>query len=235
LERAGFTVVEAVDGEAALALYDQASPDLVILDVQMPRMDGIAVCRALRSRRAARHVPIVMATGLDDMESIDAAYAAGATDFIPKPVNWALLGHRIRYVMRSSEATQALGICDEKFRLITESSSDFIAMLDRDGNRLYSSPSYHALFKGELQGTDSFREIHPEDREAIRRLFRETVETGVGREARFRWLLDGGDVRYIESKGNVIRDDDGQVSRVVVVSRDVTERTLQQQRIERLS
>ena len=145
LERAGFSVVEAVDGEAAIALYDQASPDLVILDVQMPRMDGIAVCRALRSRRAARHVPIVMATGLDDMESIDAAYAAGATDFIPKPVNWALLGHRIRYVMRSSEATQALGSSEEKFRLITESSSDFIAMLDRDGNRLYSSPSYHAF------------------------------------------------------------------------------------------
>jgi PAS domain S-box-containing protein len=235
LEPVGFSVVEAADGAAALEAYGRLLPDLVILDVQMPRMDGISVCRALRARGDARHVPIMMATGLDDMESIDAAYAAGATDFVAKPVNWALLRHRVRYVMRSSDAARELGKSEQKFRLITESSSDFIAMLDRDGRRLYSSPSYRSLFDTDLQGTDSFREIHPEDREMIREIFRATVDTGVGRDARFRWLLDGGDVRYIESRGNVIRDDSGAVSRVVVVSRDVTERTLQQDRIERLS
>jgi len=235
LEAAGFIVVEAADGEAAVRAFDQWSPDLVILDVQMPGMDGLTACRALRPRCASRHVPIVMATGLDDIASIDAAFAAGATDFIAKPVNWALLRHRVKYVLRSSDAARELGTSEEKFRLITESSSDFIAMLDRDGRRLYSSPSYGAVFAGELAGTDSFREIHPEDRETIREVFRDTVETGVGRDARFRWVLDGGEVRYMESRGNVIRDEGGQISRVVVVSRDVTERTRQQERIERLS
>src|SRR4029077_19350485 len=115
-----------------------------------------------------------------------------------------------------------------------ESSSDFIALLDRDGRRLYSSPSYGKLFPGELLGTDSFREIHPEDREAIREVVRATVEIGEGREARFRWVLADGGVRYVESRGNVIHDDAGAVSRVVVVSRDVTERTLQQERLERM-
>jgi diguanylate cyclase (GGDEF)-like protein/PAS domain S-box-containing protein len=234
LEQAGFTVAEAGDGLAGLAIYPQLLPDLVLLDVEMPQMDGITLCRLLRERRDARHVPIVMATGLDDIASIEAAFAAGATDFIPKPMNWALLRHRVRYILRSSEAARELGKSEEKFRLITESSSDFIAMLDRDGHRLYSSPSYRALFPGELVGTDSFREIHPEDREAIRRVFRATVESGEGREARFRWLLGDGSVRYVESRGNVIRDDAGEVSRVVVVSRDVTERTLQQERLERM-
>ena len=236
LEQAGFAVVDALDGPAALAAYDRLHPDLVLLDVDMPGMDGITVCRSLRERRDARYVPIVMATGMDDIASIDAAYAAGATDFIPKPMNWALLRHRARYILRSSQAQRELGRSEEKFRLITESSGDYIALLDRDGRRLYNSPSYRTLFGGgDLGGSDSFREIHPEDRDRIRDVFRKTVESGVGRETRYRWLLADGTVRNLESRGNVIRDDAGNVSRVVVVSRDVTERTLQQERIERLS
>ena len=236
LEQAGFSVVEAGDGAEAIAAYERSAPDLILLDVEMPGMDGITVCRKLRERPDGRHVPIVMATGLEDIASIDRAYAAGATDFIPKPINWALLRHRVRYILRSSQAARELGRSEEKFRLITESSSDFIAMLDRDGQRLYSSPSYLAVFGGnDLHGTDSFREIHPEDRDAIREVFRATVETGVGRDARYRWLTRDGSVRYLESRGNVIRDDAGNVSRVVVVSRDVTERTKQQEKIEGLS
>jgi len=235
LEAAGFTVVEVGDGQAALDAYAAAAPDIVMLDVEMPRLDGISVCRALRERSDARHVPIVMSTGLDDVRSIEAAYAAGATDFIPKPVNWALLPHRMRYILRSSNASRELIKSEEKFRLITESSADFIAMLDRDGQRLYTSPSYGALFEADLHGTDSFREIHPADRDSIREVFRDTVRTGTGRDAKFRWLLESGEVRYVESRGNVIRDDAGEVSRVVVVSRDVTERTRQEERIERLS
>jgi diguanylate cyclase (GGDEF)-like protein/PAS domain S-box-containing protein len=236
LEHAGFRVEEVANGVEALEAYERLYPDLVLLDVEMPEMDGLTVCRKLRSRSDARYVPIVMATGLDDVASIDAAYAAGATDFIPKPLNWALLQHRVRYILRSSNASRELGRSEEKFRLITESSSDFIAMLDREGRRIYSSPSYRGFFgPDDLAGTDSFREIHPDDRDMIRDVFRATVETGVGRDAKFRWILQDGAVRYIESKGNVIRDDAGNVSRVVVVSRDITERTRQEERIERLS
>ncbi len=234
LESAGFAVAEAADGMEALAAFDQARPDLVLLDVEMPRLDGLSACRMLRERRDARFVPIVMATGLDDNASIDAAYAAGATDFIPKPLNWALLRHRVRYAMRASQAARELGSSEEKFRLITEASTDFIALLDREGRRLYTSPSYRELFGEDLVGSDSFREIHPDDRDAIRATFRETVESGVGRGARYRWLVDG-DVRYLESQGNVIRGAAGGVERVVVVSRDVTERTVQDDKIQRLS
>jgi diguanylate cyclase (GGDEF)-like protein/PAS domain S-box-containing protein len=236
LEPAGFSVVEAGDGNEALAVFAETHPDLVLLDVDMPELDGYAVCRKLRERPDAKYVSIVMVTGRDDLDSINEAYAAGATDFIAKPINWVLLAHRARYILRFGQALRELGMSEEKFRLITESSSDFIAMLDRDGRRLYNSPSYHALFGATpLAGTDSFQEIHPEDREAIRQTFHETVATGVGQEARFRWLLRDGSVRHIESQGSVIQDDSQQVSRVVVVSRDVTERHNQQEKINRLS
>lgn len=99
LEQAGFSVVEAEDGVAALAAYEQSSPALVILDVDMPQLDGISVCRRLRERQDGRDVPILMITALDDMAWIDTALAAGATDFIPKPINWALLRYRVRHLL----------------------------------------------------------------------------------------------------------------------------------------
>jgi len=236
LEQAGFSVMEAEDGERALAAFGQARPDLVLLDVDMPGTDGYTVCQTLRSRPEARHVPIIMVTGRDDVTSINQAYEAGATDFVAKPINWGLLGHRVRYILRSGNAVGELAASEEKFRLITENISDFIAVLDREGRRIYTSPSYRAFFGGaDLTGTDSFRDIHPQDRETIRRIFRETVDTGCGRPAQFRFLFDDGSVRFMESQGNVIRDESGKVSRVVVISRDVSERKKQQDRIERLS
>jgi len=75
-----------------------------VVDAVMPRMDGFALCRELRSRPATAHVPILMATGLDDSSSIDQAYQAGATDFIAKPLNWVVLNHRIRYMLRAARA-----------------------------------------------------------------------------------------------------------------------------------
>ena len=236
LESSGFRVVEAKDGAEALEVFERENPDLVMLDVEMPGLDGLGVLRTLRSVPRSRDVPVVMATGLGDVDSIQTAYAAGATDFISKPINWALLPHRLRYILRSSRVTRDLAESEEKFRLITESSGDFIAMLDLQGRRLYSSPSYKAFFgTSELAGSDSFREIHPDDLETIRNTFRETVESGIGRSAKFRWVLPDRSLRYLESKGSVIRDEKGEVSRVVVVSSDVTERTLQQEKIERLN
>jgi diguanylate cyclase (GGDEF)-like protein/PAS domain S-box-containing protein len=236
LEQAGFSVTEAEDGEQALAAFEEARPDLVLLDVEMPGIDGYTVCQRLRSRPQARHVPIIMVTGRDDVASIDRAYEAGATDFVAKPINWALLGHRVRYILRSGEALRELAVSEEKFRLITENISDFIAVLDLEGRRVYTSPSYQAVFGGtDLMGTDSFQDIHPDDRERIRGIFRETVDTGAGQPAQFRFLADDGSVRFMESWGNLIRDESRKASRVVVVSRDVTERKKQHDRIERLS
>src|SRR5437899_5266748 len=78
---------------------------------------------------------------------------------------------------------------------------------------------------------DSFEEIHPDDRERIRRLFRETVATGAGQRTEYRFLLNDGSVRLVESQGSVIRDKEGRVENVVVISRDVTQRKQAEQRL----
>ncbi|MDH3689655.1 MAG: EAL domain-containing protein [Gammaproteobacteria bacterium] len=102
LEQAGFDVDEAENGRIALAKFGEQYPDIVLLDIVMPDMDGYATCAAFRELPFGTHVPIIMLTGLDDEESIKRAYEAGATDFITKPVNYLILTHRMNYVLRTS-------------------------------------------------------------------------------------------------------------------------------------
>ncbi len=115
---------------------------------------------------------------------------------------------------------------EERFRQITENMADLVAVLDVEGRRLYNSPSYRKLLgdPDDLRGTTSFDEIHPDDRERIRRVFRETLVAGIGQRAEYRFLRRDGAVRYIESQGSVVRDREGKVINIIVVSRDITER-----------
>lgn len=115
---------------------------------------------------------------------------------------------------------------DQIFKMITDNVSDLIAILDLKGKRLYSSRSFEQILGDPetLRGTDSFREIHPDDRPKIKNIFKETVKTGVGQRAEYRFLLEDGSIRYLESQGNVIKNPKGKVENVIVVSRDITER-----------
>jgi signal transduction histidine kinase len=108
LEDDGFAVTEAADGHAACRLCVESPPDLIVVDVVMPGMDGYALCREVRRRPESAYIPILMATGLDDVPSITRAYDAGATDFIAKPIQWIILRHRIRYMLRASRAVNDL-------------------------------------------------------------------------------------------------------------------------------
>jgi len=103
LQKVGFDVSLADCGEQGLRLFNEQSCDLVMLDVDMPGLNGHEVCSRLRLL-AGDLLPIVMVTGMEDAASVQAAYKNGATDFISKPINWALLRHRIRYVLRASKA-----------------------------------------------------------------------------------------------------------------------------------
>src|SRR5262245_56927147 len=108
LTKAGFAVVEAADGQKALDAMRAELPDLVLMDVSMPVMDGFTACAELRRLPGGAGVPVVMMTGLDDVASIDRAFEVGATDFITKPMNWTILAHRVRYMLRASTAINDL-------------------------------------------------------------------------------------------------------------------------------
>ncbi len=104
LETEGFRVEEAADGVLALQAFHHCKPDAVLLDIEMPRKDGLAVCAEIRGGDDGIHVPIIMTTGVEDVSAIHRAYEVGATDFIMKPISWAVLAHRLRYILRASDA-----------------------------------------------------------------------------------------------------------------------------------
>jgi diguanylate cyclase (GGDEF)-like protein len=108
LQQIGFIVEEAECGESALEFVNRCQPDVVLLDVMMPGIDGFEVCASIRSLTNGKHVPIMMMTGLDDIESIDHAFEVGATDFTTKPLNYPILGHRVRYLLRTMQAFESL-------------------------------------------------------------------------------------------------------------------------------
>ena len=133
LEQAGFTVVEAEDGEQAVAVAGNEEPDLILLDVEMPRLDGFAACSQIRRIKSMADTPIVMLTGREDDESIQSAYDSGATDFISKPINWSLLGHRVRYIMRATRVSQGLRESERKNRAFIRAIPDSMLVIDKGG------------------------------------------------------------------------------------------------------
>jgi len=109
LQAVGLTTSEASSGEEGLQLFKEMGADALLLDVMMPDgMDGFATCAEFRKLPEGQHIPVLMMTGLDDLESINRAFEAGATDFITKPINIPLLGHRVRYMLRASQTTHRL-------------------------------------------------------------------------------------------------------------------------------
>ncbi|MBX7255209.1 MAG: PAS domain S-box protein [Candidatus Hydrogenedentes bacterium] len=140
-------------------------------------------------------------------------------------------------ITAQKEAQDALRRSEEQFRLITENLADLVVVLDLEGKRLYSSPSYGGILGNpdSLRGTSSFEQVHPDDRDRVQAAFRETVRTGQGHRLEYRLVDQDGKPRHIESQGSVIRDAQGQVAQVVVVSRDITERLLAEKAVRELN
>lgn len=103
LAQTGFIIYESGSGEEVIELLKMTDPDAILLDVEMPGMGGFATCEQIRSMPNGKNVPIMMVTSLEDLESINKAYKAGATDFTTKPINWDIIGHRVKYMIRTNE------------------------------------------------------------------------------------------------------------------------------------
>jgi diguanylate cyclase (GGDEF)-like protein len=105
---AGLTALSFDNGAAALEAALSQEVAIVLLDVDMPRMDGYTVCQRLRAEARFATVPIVMVTGREDSAAISRAFDAGATDFVSKPVNWVLLPRRLAYILRNAAASERI-------------------------------------------------------------------------------------------------------------------------------
>jgi diguanylate cyclase (GGDEF)-like protein len=108
LEDGGFELREAADGATALAMAEREPPDLVLLDVMMPGIDGIECCRRLRGRAETRHVPIILVTARDGDRDVADGLGAGANDYISKPFSAEVVRARVRAALRTKHSQDEL-------------------------------------------------------------------------------------------------------------------------------
>ncbi|MCK6387702.1 putative bifunctional diguanylate cyclase/phosphodiesterase [Zoogloea sp.] len=237
LRESGYSSVEAEDGLRALALFDTERPDLVLLDVMMPRLGGFDVCQHLRARPEGQLVPIIMLTGLDDGESVERAFQVGATDFISKPINWTLLRFRIRYVLRSAQVMQELVRNKESL-----SSAQRIARLGSwewfvNEDRVQRSAQYYRLFG---QQPETFGErmealldhVYGPDRAMVQAALKGAAK-GVGYQLTYRVVWPDGSVRTVLETAEPA---EGSVDLLLEGSvQDITEQVDTQRRIRQLA
>ncbi len=240
LTDAGLHVEQAADGEQALAAYAARRPDIVLLDVTMPGMDGFECCRELRQLPRGAELPVLMLTGHDDMQSIQRAYEAGATDFLAKSNNWGLLAHRVRYMLRASRAFANLA--ESRQRL---ASAQRIAQMGSwewraDAQRFaVSEETLDVLGLGDagLDGScDSvLRLLHADDRAQTAETVRRAVATGEPFCTEVRIAPHGAALRWFQLQAEVVRNEAGDCVGLAGTIQDVTERHLAQERIRYLA
>ena len=221
------------NGAAALDAALSQEVAILFLDVDMPGMDGYSVCRRLRTEQRLATVPIVMVTGHEDAAAIGHAFEAGATDFISKPVNWALLPRRIEYILRNAAAARALEERVSQVRTLVEAIPDTLLVVAPDG-KIQWNPTAASADRGMVAaGSDDANEAalgplehRPDVLESIRR----TALDGQQRKFEYREDTSSGGHRSFELRFN--RREGGDV---VVLRQDTSERTAAAERIERLA
>ena len=242
LTRAGYDVVEAEDGQRAIdRIAEGGMPDLVLMDVSMPVKDGFVACSELRALPGGDNVPVAMMTGLDDVQSIEHAFKVGATDFITKPINWPILAHRVRYMLRASAAINELH--DSQRRLsnaqrigemgdwLWNVASDRIVPSD-EAWRILGSGRTHAT----LRRNDLLACIHLEDRNRVREAFARGVREGKDFAVQHRVVHADRTVRHVHQQVEVVEcDAQGQAVQLVGAIHDVTQRTDAEEQIRRLA
>ena len=241
LARIGLEIVEAGDGAHALECAGERLPDLVLMDVSMPVMDGFSACLELRKLPGGSRVPVVMMTGLDDVESIERAFEVGASDFLTKPIHWTLLAHRVRYILRASAAINDI----ERHRHRLSNAQRIGDMGDWAWNVAQdqvvpSEQAWHILgvdaTAGELSSDAFLATVHPEEAARVREAFAGAIAGGSGLTIECRIIQANGDLRHVRQQIEVLEHDaSGRALQLAGAVHDVTRRKDAEEQIRRLA
>lgn len=234
LEADGWTIEEAVDGAHACELAERLQPDIVVLDVGMPRMNGFEACARLRAQRHGQHVPVMIVTAKDDQESISRAYEAGATDFLSKPLKFTILRQRIQSMHRAEQDRRDLRSERDFAAAVVEHSGGLVLILDATGRIVRCNASCEHVSGYQLSEIKDKRvweilsSATERDREhaAFERLIAERDSCNYEGS----WTAKDGSQREIAWSNTVLLDSDGDIDHVVCTGLDVTARNQAEER-----
>jgi len=240
LEYAGYVVDEAADGVEGVQAFERTRPDIVLLDVLMPRMNGFEACAAIRALPCGENVPVLVFTGHDDTDSIKSAYEVGATSFVSKPVNFLNLTYRIRYIIRSKQIADKL-----RDREVQLNRAQRIAKI---GYWEWSSqPSLITLSDGvcetfglppgqaSLTIPQFLRLVHPDDRKSVVKSIARGAKNHKTVPVEYRIRRPDGTCGVIYQDSEIFESEQAGTYRVVGICQDVTERCDAETRIRFLA
>lgn len=240
LERSGLRVCEAENGAQALEQFAVCRPDIVILDVIMPGMDGFTACAKLRGAVGGSRVPILVMTGLDDAASIAGAYEHGATDFITKPIHPTILNHRVRYMLRGSHTLDALIRSETRLGLAQRIAKIGNWEWRHDTGEFTASSELCRLMgvrPGDFGGTlEAFLQIvHPEDRDRVSEALHSILTERKPCDIDHRLVLPNGADFTVNLQAEAVFDDQLKAVSIVGTAQDISERKRSEREIHRLA
>ena len=167
LESAGLTVFVARDGESALRLLEEITPDIVLMDAMMPGMDGFAACRQMKQDPHSSHLPVIFMTGLSETWHVVQGLAAGGVDYVTKPIVIDELLARIKVHLANARVAHGA-------RTALDATGRCLLATGKDGEILWCTPHAERIFSGGLNGGAKL------DRQTAERLMRLRQDAGTG-------------------------------------------------------
>jgi PAS domain S-box-containing protein len=236
LQKTGFNVTVADGGREALKQFGAARFDMVMLDVDMPDMSGYEVCAQLRAD-AGQLLPILMVTGMDDVRSVERAYQSGATDFLSKPINWALIGHRVKYLLRGYQTLIDLGAEQARNTAILQAIPDLLFEMNLEGRHLECHTPRADLLPvpvEQLLGRTVAKVLPGPAAQVWMEALHAANANGASTGLQYELELAGGRFWFELSVSRKARQE-GEQARFIVLSRNITERKDAEQKILRLA
>ncbi|MDH5765631.1 MAG: EAL domain-containing protein [Gammaproteobacteria bacterium] len=226
LETEGYEIIEASNGVAGVELFKECRPDLVLLDIVMPVMNGFDACSQMRESDPSNITPITILTGNDDIISIDKAFSHGATDFITKPVNWELFNQRIKYVLHAKHMDIALRESQYKIQHALKVAKLGYWDLDFSNDRIHLPGDVRQILAltipPYMEVADFVKLINPEDAEKVIYAFNQALNTMNGFSIEYRIKGNDGKERYIFQQCDVIRDVNQKAKFLLGTIQDIT-------------
>ena len=239
LEDAGYRVVTARDGVEALEAWSSQHVDCIVTDVNMPNMNGFDLCRRVRALPGGERAQVLFLTGLNDYESIQEAYEAGANDFSHKQINPMLLLERVRFLLRAKQMQDDLRLSEQRL-----SYAQKLALLGHwerhvDGRTIAVSPVVRDLLEAPADEDIAWESlcelVHPEDQAAVRSSMAQAIERHAPFQFEHRLTARRGTRRVLRHQGEVAPADEGGPAVIRSTIQDVTDVRAQEDRIRFLA
>jgi len=228
LQRQGYGVTTADNGKMALDLVDQEQFDIMLLDIEMPIFSGLDVLQEARKRFRPSELPVIMITAQQESSVIVRAFDLGASDYVTKPIDFAVVNARIRTQLALKRAEQARRESEERYMLAVSGSNDGIWDWNLRSDTIFFSGRWKSMLGYEENEVTSspeewFGRIHAEDREQVQAKMASHLE-GIDAhfESEHRVLHRDGSYRWMLSRALAIRDSEGKAYRIAGSQTDVT-------------